>query len=137
MKKFTKKLITVQDYPDPKFKIVIYGSSDKSKYKLNDNVVIVNDGRVGFHEDRVIGFDQDGDVMLENCPYSNTRGGFSDDCLIYLMEFKSKLKNLPKNIIVTIKNKIKDDRDFLNNDVDKNFDRTVMYFYVAKNWSEI
>ena len=111
---FTKKVITVQDYPDPSKKITIYGKSKTSKFKLNDSVIIINNDRVGAEKRRVIGFDRDGDVMLEFCPWSNTRGGYTDPQLDYYSEFKKLLKiDLPPNLQEELDEKIDNQKKFM------------------------
>ena len=91
IKNFKSKEIKVQDYPDKAFKITIFGKSKTSKFKLNDSVVVVNNGRIGYDVQNIIGFDDDGDAMLDNCSWCNTRGGYSDDTLVLNDLFITKL----------------------------------------------
>jgi hypothetical protein len=99
IKPFSKKTITVRDYPDPSKRIPIYGSSKKSKFKINDAVIVVNNPRTGGKKDRIIGFDKNGDAMLEFCSWENTRGGYEDSSLVSWKEFKAKLKSKFSNEI--------------------------------------
>jgi hypothetical protein len=141
IKAFKQKKITVRDYPDPSFIITIYGKS-KSKFKLNDSVVIVNNDRVDCQKNIIIGFDKNGDPMLDNCPWCNTRGGYSDDYLIKFSVFKKAVSNLPQ----TAKNKInkeiqehykweKETKCFKG--INKTLERRIRDLYVVHNWNKI
>lgn len=114
-KPFTKKTITVQDYPDPKFKIQIFGTSSTSKYKLNDTVVFISN-RTGCKIGRVIGFDEAGDLMIDSCSWCNTRGGYKDKDLIPLKKFKkiiSHVKNTRQSqIAYDLKRSQKFDKEY-------------------------
>lgn len=144
IKPFKTKRQKVQDYPDPPFTITLYGESDISKYKLNDKVATVNNSRIGFGFDTVIGFDGDGDVMLKNCGWCNTRGGYSDKLFVYKKEFQEYLENIPHYVIIEVEKLVEKQKEFsiCLASYDGKFDykkmtKIITNDYVSKNWSKL
>lgn len=141
IKNFNKKTIQVRDYPDQASTITIYGSSKKSKFKFNDDVVLVNNCRVGFKKDTIIGFDKDGDAILKNCAWNNTKGGYDDSNLTLYKNFKNKLNNLSVETICTIEKKINEHYNFFkkrgNYAKNKKVEERIKNNYVSENWQKL
>ena len=145
---FKSKRMKVQDYPDRAFTITIYGTSKKSKFKLNDRVITINNKRISYGDHRIIGFDSEGDAMLAGCAWANTRGGYSDDCLVSFKDFEQVKKNLPEKFKEDIDKKIKEHQKFLidrkfkgkkdsDNIMDDKIISIITNNYLAENWYKL
>ncbi len=121
IKSFKSKKIKVQDYPEPSYAITLYGESNHSIFKLNDEVVIINNDRVAYKKSIVIGFDEVGNAMLNNCAWCNTRGGYEDSSLVYYKDFEICVNKIANSVLQ-------------NNELKSEYS---IKLYVSSNWSEL
>ena len=143
IKPFTSKSLRVQDYPDKAFTITLLGSSDTSKFKLNDVVYIVDTNRVDQCRRNVIGFDSDdGTVMLDPCAWCNTRGGYEDSSLAYEADVKSMCKTTLSdehenniNELITIQEDF--NKKYHRKPLKLSKKKELRFMYIIQHWSEI